>query len=210
MKLIFLGPPGAGKGTQATRIAKELNIPHISTGDMLRTAIQMGTPMGLAAKAYMDKGDLVPDDVVIGVVKERLLKDDAQNGFLLDGFPRTVYQAEALDGFAQIGKVVLVDVNPEILIKRIAGRRLCQGCGLVFHTAEIGDATVCSTCGASLYQRPDDSEESVRNRLVVYQNQTAPLIDYYTQKGTLAKVDGSLPINEVNLAIRGVLGVANS
>ena len=203
--LILLGPPGAGKGTQAVRISQRYALPHISTGDMLRAAIKSQTPMGLAAKAYIDKGELVPDEVVIGVVKERLADEDCKDGFLLDGFPRTLAQAQALDGIAAIDGAVCIQVDDEALVKRIAGRRVCAQCGGTFHVATVKGAD-CPNCGEALIQRDDDKEATVRNRLAVYDAQTKPLIDYYTQKGILRSVDGMQTIDEVFQGICDLLG----
>lgn len=205
MNLILLGPPGAGKGTQAVRIAEKYDLPHISTGDMLRAAIKAGTPMGLAAKSHIDKGELVPDDVVIGVVKERLAMDDCKKGFLLDGFPRTLAQAAALDTFAKIDCALCVEADAEALVKRIAGRRVCPKCSGTFHVSSLKDNT-CPVCGAELIQRDDDKEATVRNRLVVYEAQTKPLVDYYAEKQLLKTVDGMQSIEKVFQDICDVLG----
>jgi adenylate kinase len=203
--LILLGPPGAGKGTQAVRISQRYGLPHISTGDMLRAAIKNQTPMGLAAKQYIDKGELVPDEVVIGVVRERLAADDCSQGFLLDGFPRTLAQARALDEIAHIDGAICIQVDDEALVKRIAGRRVCSQCGGTFHVSTLKD-NGCPTCGGALIQRDDDKEATVRNRLAVYDAQTKPLIDYYTEKGILRSVDGLQSIDEVFQRICDVLG----
>lgn len=205
MNLILLGPPGAGKGTQAVRISEKYGLPHISTGDMLRSAIKAGTPMGLAAKSHIDKGELVPDDVVIGVVKERLAMDDCTKGFLLDGFPRTLVQAEALSAFAKVDMALCVDADSEALVARIAGRRVCPKCSGTFHVSSLKD-NKCPTCGAELIQRDDDKESTVRNRLVVYDAQTKPLIDFYSEKGLLRTVNGMQPIEKVFQDICDVLG----
>lgn len=196
MNLIFVGPPGAGKGTQAKIVCKKFNIPHISTGDMLRSAIRNGTELGLKAKEYMDAGGLVPDKVVIGLVKERLAMDDCENGFLLDGFPRTVFQAEELGKFATITNVVMVDVPDEKLISRIAGRRSCNGCSAIYHVSTYNKVN-CEVCGGDIIQRPDDREETVRNRLNVYHEKTKPLIAYYRDKKVLSAVDGDKGIQEI-------------
>ena len=193
MNLIFLGAPGAGKGTQAEVVCKELNIPAISTGNMLREAVKNGTPAGLAAKAYMDRGDLVPDEVVIGILKDRIAEDDAKNGFILDGFPRTVAQAEALEKMGvNIDKVVEIHVPDEAITARMSGRRVCEKCGASYHTeykkpAEDG---VCNSCGGALVTRKDDEPETVKNRLNVYHEQTEPLKDYYKNCGKLITVEG--------------------
>ena len=189
MNIIFLGPPGAGKGTQAQLLTKELGIPQISTGDMLRKAMREGTKTGLEAKRYVESGGLVPDDVVIAIVKERLAEDDCKNGYMLDGFPRTVYQAEELSKFATIDVAVDLDLPDEVLVQRLSGRRVCPNCNATYHISQLGGSTVCKNCGAEVIQRKDDSEETIRNRLKVYTEQTAPLIDYYRQKGILRTVD---------------------
>ena len=191
MNIIFLGPPGAGKGTQAVRICDALKIPQISTGDILRKAMREGTPTGLKAKAFIEKGDLVPDEVVIQIVKERLAEADCRNGYILDGFPRTVPQAEALGAFAQIDAVIELDVADDVLVERISGRRVCPGCGSTYHVSRLNGATTCEKCGAELIQRKDDSAETVLNRLEVYHTLTAPLVNYYTEKGLVRRVEGS-------------------
>lgn len=206
MNLIFLGPPGAGKGTQAIRVSEKYGIPQISTGDMLRSAIAAGTEMGLAAKSFMDKGELVPDEVVIGVVKERLAQDDCSKGFILDGFPRTVPQAETLDGIVKIDYAVLVDLDDETIVTRMAGRRTCPACQATYHIDSLEGATTCSRCGATLIQRTDDAPETVRNRLSVYHEKTQPLVDYYEGAGILARIDGGQPIDVVFQAICSLLG----
>lgn len=203
MKLIFLGPPGAGKGTQAVKIAARFGIAHISTGDMLRTEMREGTELGLAAKSLIDRGELVPDDVILGMVKNRILRDDCRNGFLFDGFPRTLAQAEALDGISPVDAVVNIEVPVERLIQRISGRRMCPECGSAFHIAT--HAREDCNCGAKLYQREDDKEETVRNRLVVYERSTKPLIEYYANKGLLHTVNGDADIDTVDAAIREVI-----
>lgn len=196
MNLIFLGPPGAGKGTQAVQVAEKYDIPHISTGNMLRAAMQAGTELGAKAKALVDAGNLVSDDIVIGIVKERLQNPDCERGYILDGFPRTVEQAKALDGFASIEAAILVDVDDENLIKRLAGRRTCKECSATYHVFTY-DKETCDVCGGEIIQRADDKEETVKNRLKVYHEKTSPLINYYEDKGILKKVDGMLPIEEV-------------
>lgn len=206
MKLVFLGPPGAGKGTQASMVCQRFAIPHISTGDMLRAAIANGTETGMKAKVFMDKGQLVPDEVLIEMVRERLNEKDCEKGFLLDGFPRTVDQAEALQTIVAPDVVVDVDVADEKLLDRLTGRRVCEKCGESFHVAKIGDAKVCSRCGGTLIQRDDDKPATIRNRLDVYHRQTAPLIDYYRGKGTLRTVDGDQTPEKVFEAILVVLG----
>ena len=206
MNLIFLGPPGAGKGTQAVRVCEQLGIPQISTGDILRRAIKNETPTGLAAKSYIDKGQLVPDSVVIDIVRERLVQDDCKNGYLLDGFPRTVAQAEALEGFAKIDAVVDIDVSDEKLVERLSGRRVCLACGGTYHVSMLNGVTTCAKCGETLIQRDDDKAETVLSRLHVYHQQTEPLIDFYTNRGLIKTVDGSKPMEECYAAILEALG----
>jgi adenylate kinase len=208
MNLIFLGPPGAGKGTQASLLSKALNIPQISTGDILRSAVRAGTPMGVRAKSFMDSGSLVPDEVVVGIVEERLKEADCSNGFILDGFPRTVAQADALDVMLvrlskQIEYVLSMTVNDEELLMRISGRRMCEKCGKGYHTSFDPPKVVgiCDLCGSSLYQRDDDKIETMRKRLVEYYNKTAPLIDYYTGKKILRTISGVGTIDEIQANI---------
>ncbi len=201
MNMIFLGAPGAGKGTQAEVVCKELNIPAISTGNMLREAVKNGTPAGLAAKECMDRGDLVPDEIVIGILKDRIAQDDAKNGFILDGFPRTVSQAEALDKMGvQIDKVVEINVPDEKITARMSGRRVCEGCGNSYHieykpTKAEG---ICDACGAKVVQRIDDKPETVKARLATYHEKTAPLKDYYAAKGKLVTVEGQEEIADTS------------
>jgi adenylate kinase len=197
MKMVFLGPPGAGKGTQAVRVSEKYGIPQISTGAMLREAMAQGTELGKAAKSIIDAGGLVPDDVVIGIVKERLGKEDCKNGFLLDGFPRTVAQAEALEGFAALDIAINVDSDEDVIVARIAGRRMCKACGEALHVNTLKGATACTKCGGEIYQRSDDNEETVRNRMKVYNEQTKPLIDFYARKGILVDIDGDRDISVV-------------
>ena len=213
MKMILLGPPGSGKGTQAKMISSQLGIPQISTGDMLRAAVQEGSPMGLKAKALMDKGALVPDEVVVGIVRERLGKVDCGRGFILDGFPRTVAQADALEEtLGNLGKdldqVISLEVDREAVVERIAGRRTCRQCGKMYHVKFDPPALEgrCDSCGGDLYLRDDDREETVRKRLGVYQEQTAPLIDYYRNKKLLCEIDGMQEIGKVQKQILSVLG----
>jgi adenylate kinase len=213
MNLVLMGLPGAGKGTQAENIVEKYGIPHISTGDMFRAAIKEGTALGLQAKAYMDRGDLVPDEVTIGIVRERLSKDDCQKGFLLDGFPRTVAQAEALDKMlAELGRsidyVINIQVDKDVLMERLTGRRICKDCGATYHLVFNPPAQpgVCDKCGGELYQRADDNEETVANRLEVNMKQTQPLLDFYGAKGYLRNIDGQQPINQVFAAICELLG----
>ncbi|MCI8912040.1 MAG: adenylate kinase [Clostridia bacterium] len=195
MYLVFLGAPGAGKGTQATRVCEKYNIPHISTGDILRANIKAGTALGVEAKSYIDKGLLVPDEVVIGLVKDRLAQSDCKKGFLLDGFPRTIEQAKSLDKFAKISAAIDISVDGALVVERIAGRRMCK-CGESYHISWY-DKDVCAKCGEKLYQRDDDKEETVKSRLEVYNAQTAPLIEYYRDKGVLRQVDGAQEMTKV-------------
>ncbi len=195
MKMILLGPPGAGKGTQAKGIAARYDIAHISTGDMLRAEVREGTPLGREAKAFMDKGQLVPDEVIIGMVQNRIAASDCRNGFLFDGFPRTIAQAEALAKITDMDRVVDIEVPDERLIVRISGRRMCPLCGATYHVSTYG-SDKC-TCGGVLYQRDDDREGTVAVRLAEYHKKTAPLIDYYAQKGLLLKVNGDAPVDAV-------------
>ncbi len=204
MNLILLGAPGAGKGTQAKMISEKYGIPQIATGDMLREAVAKGTELGKKAKEYMDRGELVPDEIVIGIVKERLQQPDCEKGFILDGFPRTLAQAEALDEMLkELGKeidaVINISVPEEEVVKRIAYRRTCRNCGAVYHLIynPPKNDERCDKCGGELYQRDDDKEETVRERFKVYRERTEPLIDYYRKKGLLYDVDGTKDINGV-------------
>ncbi len=204
MKLLIMGRPGAGKGTQAANIKDYYKIPHISTGDMFRAAIKNQTELGLLAKSYMDKGGLVPDEVTIGLVRERLAEADCKNGFLLDGFPRTVAQAEALDEILSANGIKLdavldVNVPAEKLIRRMVGRRVCKTCGATFHVEFNAPKVegICDNCGSPLIQRADDTEATAKNRLEVYDNQTAPLLDFYSKKGILKTVNGDQPLDKV-------------
>ncbi|MBI5572777.1 MAG: adenylate kinase [Desulfomonile tiedjei] len=215
MRIVLLGGPGSGKGTQAKKLTETYSVPQISTGDIFRAALKEGTPMGLKAKTYMDKGELVPDDVVIGVVEERLSKPDLGKGYMLDGFPRTLPQAQALDGMLQrlgqnLDHAVLVDVPDEELVARLAGRRTCRNsdCGAMFHVMFNAPKKegICDKCGSELYQRDDDSEATIRERLKVYNKQTAPLIDFYDKKTLLRRVAGVGPIDEIFNQIKKVLG----
>lgn len=204
MNLLIMGPPGAGKGTQAAEIVKELKIPHISTGDMLREAVKQGTEMGKKAKEYMDKGQLVPDEVIIGVVKDRLGQPDCKVGFLLDGFPRTLPQAEALDQTLKemgikLDAVINIRVPREKIVDRITGRRVCRSCGDTYHVVNKPpkESGKCDKCGGELYQRSDDTAETVNKRLDVYEAQTQPLLDYYGKQGIVLDINGDQPINKV-------------
>lgn len=204
MRLVLLGPPGAGKGTQASAIVDKYNIPHISTGDIFRANIKEGTELGKEAKAYMDKGLLVPDELVVSIVKDRLTKDDCKNGFLLDGFPRTVNQAGALDSELhkmdiKLDRVININASAEILIERAVGRRICKECGATYHI-EFNPPKVDGICDKDngvLYQRDDDNEETVSTRINVYMEQTQPLIEYYEKQGLLLDVDGTKLIGEI-------------
>jgi adenylate kinase len=207
MNIVLLGAPGAGKGTQAKNIVKTYDIPHISTGDILRAAVANETPLGLEAKKFMDAGDLVPDEVVIGLVRDRLSEPDTEEGFILDGFPRTTPQAIALDEkLVDLGKKIdvalAIEVEPEVIVKRLSSRRWCPTCGRIT-TADEGEN--CILCGAQLVQRDDDKESVIRNRLDVYARQTAPLIDYYGGKQVLVNVDGDRKPDEVWADVRTVL-----
>ena len=206
MNIIFLGPPGAGKGTQAQRICDALRIPQISTGDILRRAIKEGTETGLKAKSFIDAGQLVPDGVIIDIVKERLADADCAGGYILDGFPRTVPQAEALDTFAAIDSVIELDVADQVLVDRLSGRRVCLKCGATYHVSMLEGVTKCEKCGEELVQREDDKAETVLNRLKVYHEQTAPLTGYYEKKGLLRKVAGDQGIDNTFNAIMRELG----
>ena len=200
MNLILLGAPGAGKGTQAEILCDRLNIPTISTGNMIREALKSGTEMGLKAKAFIEAGQLVPDEVVIGIVRERLAMDDCQNGFILDGFPRTIPQAEALDSMGiTIDRVVDINVPDEVITRRVSGRRVCLDCGNTYHieTKKPQVEGVCDRCGSTLVQRKDDQPETVQERLHVYHDQTEPLRDYYAKAGKLLVVDGQQGIQEI-------------
>ena len=206
MNVIFLGPPGAGKVTQSVRVCERLGIPQISTGDILRRAMKEGTPTGLAAKSYVDKGLLVPDEVVIAIVRERLAMEDCRKGYILDGFPRTVPQAEALAQFAQIDAVIDIEVSDEKLTERLSGRRVCLNCGGTYHVSTLGGKTTCEKCGNELIQRNDDKAETVLSRLSVYHAQTAPLIDYYAKLGLIRTIDGAQPMEACFEAILCALG----
>lgn len=205
MNIIFLGPPGAGKGTQAQRICAALGIPQVSTGDILRRAIKEQTPTGLKAKSFIDAGKLVPDEVVIAIVEERLKEADCQKGYILDGFPRTVPQAEALDNIAHIDAVVELAVEDQQLVDRLSGRRVCLKCGATNHVSQLNGRTRCD-CGEPLVQRDDDKPETVLSRLKVYHDQTAPLVDFYEKKGLLHRIDGAKDRDAIYADILNVLG----
>ncbi len=213
MRLIFLGPPGAGKGTQARMMAAEHGIPQIATGDMLREALANKTPLGLEAKAYMDRGALVPDEVVVGLVAQRIDSEDARAGFLLDGFPRTVAQAEALERLlkergVEIDRVIFFEVSEGELLRRLTGRRVCRGCGALYHVVSSPPKAAgrCDQCGGELYQRDDDREATVRARLHVYQAQTVPLLDHYRGQDRVVSVAGEGPMDEIARSIRRAVG----
>ena len=201
MNIILLGAPGAGKGTQATKISDKYGLPHISTGDIFRENIKNQTEIGLLAKSSIDKGQLVPDEVTCKIVEGRIEKDDCKDGYMLDGFPRTIAQAEALDKITKIDLVINIDVDFSLLLDRLCGRRVCKGCGESYHVSWLNGATACKRCGGELYQRKDDNEETVQSRLDVYKAQTAPLIEYYTKKGLLFNVEGNAAPDEVFAAI---------
>ena len=212
MNLVLMGLPGAGKGTQAEKIVEQYGIPHISTGDMFRAAMKEGTELGLKAKSFMDKGELVPDEVTIGIVRERLAKDDCQNGFLLDGFPRTVPQAEALEALLselnkKIDFVINISVDKSILMERLTGRRICKECGATYHLVFNPPAKegICDRCGGELYQRADDHAETVKNRLDVNIKQQEPLLTFYETKGYLRTINGQQDINKVFADIQDLL-----
>ena len=205
MKIVLLGAPGAGKGTQAKRLAEKYGIPHISTGDIFRANIKNATPIGVIAKSYIDKGQLVPDEVTVEIVKQRLMESDCENGYLLDGFPRNVFQASELDKITTLDSVVDIEVDLTKLLKRITGRRVCA-CGESYHVDFLQGKTECLHCGGQLYQREDDNEETVTKRLSVYQKQTAPLVEYYKNAGKLVVIDGDKTIDEVFEEIVNKLG----
>ena len=204
MYILLMGPPGAGKGTQSPNLVEKYGIPAISTGDMFRAAVRDHTPLGTKAKEYMDAGQLVPDDVTIGIVKDRLAQEDTKKGFILDGFPRTLDQAIALDVVLQelgINSVHVIDITmePELLVSRITGRRICKNCGATYHVVNLPPKVegVCDKCGGELYQRADDQEATVRKRLEVYSTQTKPLIDYYKNRGLYKQIDGNQDVKKV-------------
>lgn len=212
MNVLFMGPPGAGKGTQAAEIVNEFHIPHISTGDEFRLAMKQGTEMGLKAKEYVDQGKLVPDEIVIGIVRDRLQQDDCDKGFLLDGFPRSTPQAEALDAMlSEMGKkldfVINLSVDRDLLLARLTGRRICKSCGATYHVMfnPPKQEGVCDKCSGELYQRSDDTEEKVGTRLDEYINKTAPLLAYYEKQGLLHEVNGEQNIDEVTASVSAIL-----
>ena len=213
MKIIMLGAPGAGKGTQAKMIADKYGVPHISTGDIFRANIKNGTELGMEAKKYMDQGLLVPDELTVRILLDRVAQDDCKNGFILDGFPRTIPQAEVLDSeLTKLGDhidyAINVDVPDENIVKRMSGRRACLTCGATYHIEHVPPKKegICDVCGSELVLRDDDKPETVKNRLNVYHEQTQPLIDFYTEKGVLKTVDGTVPMEEVFAAITAILG----
>ena len=197
MNIILLGAPGAGKGTQASRISDNYKLPHISTGDIFRENIKNQTPIGLLAKSFIDQGQLVPDEVTCKIVEERISREDCKNGYMLDGFPRTIAQAEALDKITNIDLVINIDVDFSLLLDRLCGRRVCKDCGESYHVSRLNGETKCARCGGELYQRKDDNPETVQSRLDVYNAQTSPLIDYYTKKGIIFNVVGNTTPEDV-------------
>lgn len=205
MNVILLGAPGSGKGTMAQKLTNELHIPQISTGDIFRKNLKEETPLGLQVRDIMARGDLVPDEITIEIVKNRLSDDDCKNGYILDGFPRSIAQAEALDGFQHIDAAVNLDVDEEAIVKRLSGRRFCPDCNGTFHVSTLKNSSVCPACGGKLIVRADDSEETVRERLRVYYKTTFPLIEYYSKQGKLITVDGNGAIDEVYARITAAL-----
>lgn len=205
MNVILLGAPGSGKGTMAQKLTNELHIPQISTGDIFRKNLKEETPLGLQVRDIMARGDLVPDEITIEIVKNRLSDGDCKNGYILDGFPRSIAQAEALDGFQRIDAAVNLDVDEEAIVKRLSGRRFCPDCNGTFHVSTLKDSSVCPACGGKLIVRADDSEETVRERLRVYYKTTFPLIEYYAKQGKLITVDGNGAIDEVYARITAAL-----
>ena len=204
LRAVLLGPPGAGKGTQAAKVIEKYNVPHISTGDIFRANIKEGTELGKKAKGYMDEGKLVPDELVVNLVTDRLQKDDCKEGFLLDGFPRTIFQAEQLDKFLsdngqKLDIVLNFKVRKDVLVERIAGRRVCKSCGASFHVVNVPPKKegICDACGGELFQRKDDNRETVENRINVYESETAPLIGYYEKQNVLVDFDGEKTHDEV-------------
>ena len=209
MKMILLGAPGAGKGTQAERLCKVLGIPTISTGNILRAAVKNGTPTGLKAKAFMDAGKLVPDEVIIGIITERLAEDDCKNGYILDGVPRTIAQAEAMEKAGiNFDAVVSIEVADQVIMERMSGRRVCESCGASYHLVAVPPkvAGVCDSCGGKLVQRKDDAPETVKDRLAVYHKETEPLKDFYAQRGLLKSVENQPSVEATTAAILKALG----
>lgn len=214
MRLIIFGPPGVGKGTQAQILSQKLNIPHISTGDMLREAVKNQTELGLKAKSFMDKGELVPDDVMIGIIREVLSSEKCKNGFILDGFPRTIAQAEALDKIFEelnikLDYVISLEVNDDEIIRRLTNRRVCKNCGAVFNLLidKIPEDNKCPRCGGELYQRSDDNPDVIKNRLKVYRESTQILLEYYAKKGILKAINGVGEISEITEKIYKSIGI---
>ncbi len=211
LRIILLGPPGAGKGTQAKFISQEYTIPHLSTGDILRENVKNNTELGKKAKVYMDKGELVPDDLIIKLVLDRISKQDCKKGYILDGFPRTITQAKALDKNLpenqKIDLVLLFDVNDDTVVERLSLRRVCKKCGAIYHLKYSPPKRegICDKCGGDLYQRDDDKEEVIRNRLKVYKEQTEPLVDYYEKKGLLKRIDASKSVNKINSEVKTII-----
>lgn len=213
MQLVLLGPPGAGKGTQAVKLAEKYHIPHISTGDIFRMNIKEGTALGEKVKGYLDRGELVPDEMVLELIKDRLGEDDCKNGFLLDGFPRTVFQAEKFDEYLMqkglgITKVININVSEEVLMERMSGRRVCKNCGATYNTKNMPPKKdgICDLCGGEVYQRVDDKEETVRNRFEIYECQTKPLVEYYERTGNILHLDGTIGLENVFAAIVAAVG----
>ena len=207
MKLIFLGPPGAGKGTLAKIVSEEYNIPQISTGDLFRSAVKEGTELGSEAKRIMEKGELVPDSLTVELVKERLARGDAATGYILDGFPRTIPQADSLAEFEKLDGVINFTIDDGTVIQRLSGRRICRSCGAIYHIVNMPAARegICDRCQGDLYIRDDDQIESIKNRLDVYKKQTEPLIDYYREKGLLKNIDGSTDPEKMMAEIKAII-----
>lgn len=205
MNIIFLGPPGSGKGTHAHRVSERMGIPRLSTGDMLRENIKDGTPLGLEAQSFIESGKLVPDELVIDMLKERLSQPDCANGVIFDGFPRTVRQAEELETVATIDRVLNLDIADQAIVIRMAGRRVCPACGFTSHTSWMGDSLECPKCGAVMTMRKDDAPETVLERLRVYHEQTKPLIDFYSKKGLLVTVNAEGSVDEIEKNVREAL-----
>ena len=209
MKLILLGAPGAGKGTQADILCKELDIPTISTGNILRAAIKNGTPTGMKAKAYMDEGKLVPDDVIIGIITERVAREDCKNGYILDGVPRTIAQAEALEKAGiKFDDVISIEISDEVIMERMSGRRVCESCGASYHLVAVPPKQegICDKCGGKLVRRKDDAPETVKARLEVYHKETEPLKDFYAKRGLLKSVENQATVAETSQVILRALG----